>query len=353
MILSLCTIHSTFVIFCRIHCSVFSCGLRNVKAMLSIQHQDTSLILSCLFPKLFFFPILAVTWCFFQNRTVHNLHVLYYSLLLRGELFQVASQTDLWGIFVLHSSIAGQNCSSVVAKSKFSPSFIPYKCDLVLTQRPPDVSVSDLFEARATFDSEKGQKRIIKVNKLDYCYNYKCLYQTFRWYVQSFTQLWPVFIIGCSYSVENLKQLHQVKRWSCQWKKTYQRMRRSSPYLSRPASVWDCACDVPTTVIIFSISRSSLPACGYTRVQPKADSSCPSIPHTGSAGGELQTARAGLPPGVLRPQSWAPCVHVLAGCVSPCVSGAEHHWRPRGKWSVWQSQSIKSRSGCCTILVDH
>ncbi|GFS06170.1 nuclear pore membrane glycoprotein 210-like [Elysia marginata] len=54
-------------------------------------------------------------------------------------------------------NVIGQNCSSVVAKTKFFPPFIPYVCDLVLTQKTLDISVSDLFTAKATFDSEKGQ----------------------------------------------------------------------------------------------------------------------------------------------------------------------------------------------------
>ncbi|RUS71401.1 hypothetical protein EGW08_020832, partial [Elysia chlorotica] len=60
-------------------------------------------------------------------------------------------------VFSKGGNLIGQNCSSIIAKTKFVPSFIPYECDLVLTPRPSDINVNDLFKAQATFDPEKGQ----------------------------------------------------------------------------------------------------------------------------------------------------------------------------------------------------
>ncbi|GFN96241.1 nuclear pore membrane glycoprotein 210-like [Plakobranchus ocellatus] len=58
--------------------------------------------------------------------------------------------------FNKEGNLMGQNCSSVVAKTNFSPSFIPYKCELELTQRSPDIGVADLFMVRESFVPEKG-----------------------------------------------------------------------------------------------------------------------------------------------------------------------------------------------------
>ncbi|CAL1542005.1 unnamed protein product, partial [Lymnaea stagnalis] len=53
-------------------------------------------------------------------------------------------------------NVVGPNCSSVIARTKFSPSFIPYLCHLEFTNRNQDLSIQDLFDVKPHFDSEKG-----------------------------------------------------------------------------------------------------------------------------------------------------------------------------------------------------
>ncbi|KAH9518820.1 hypothetical protein Btru_006348 [Bulinus truncatus] len=53
-------------------------------------------------------------------------------------------------------SFIGTNCSSIIAQSKFSPSYIPYVCHLEFTHKNQDVNLEELFTIKSYFDSEKG-----------------------------------------------------------------------------------------------------------------------------------------------------------------------------------------------------
>ncbi|XP_055899109.1 nuclear pore membrane glycoprotein 210-like [Biomphalaria glabrata] len=54
------------------------------------------------------------------------------------------------------TSIIGTNCSSVVVQSKFSPSYIPYTCQLELLHKTQDIFIEELFGVKPHFDVEKG-----------------------------------------------------------------------------------------------------------------------------------------------------------------------------------------------------
>ncbi|XP_059163994.1 nuclear pore membrane glycoprotein 210-like [Physella acuta] len=53
-------------------------------------------------------------------------------------------------------NIVGSNCTSVVLKSKFNPSYLPYSCHLDLTNKSQDINIADIFTIIPHFDYEKG-----------------------------------------------------------------------------------------------------------------------------------------------------------------------------------------------------
>ena len=50
----------------------------------------------------------------------------------------------------------GDNCSSEIQAKEFSPSFIPISCELQFSTFVNGLSISDLFQVSATFNSKKG-----------------------------------------------------------------------------------------------------------------------------------------------------------------------------------------------------
>ena len=50
----------------------------------------------------------------------------------------------------------GDNCSSEIQAKEFSPSFMPISCELQLSTFVNGLSISDLFQVSATFNSKKG-----------------------------------------------------------------------------------------------------------------------------------------------------------------------------------------------------
>ncbi|XP_022313260.2 nuclear pore membrane glycoprotein 210-like [Crassostrea virginica] len=55
------------------------------------------------------------------------------------------------------SEIIGDNCSSEIQAKEFSPSFIPISCELQFSTFVNGLSISDLFQVSATFNSKKGK----------------------------------------------------------------------------------------------------------------------------------------------------------------------------------------------------
>lgn len=52
--------------------------------------------------------------------------------------------------------VLGDNCSSEIQAKEFSPSFIPISCELQFSTFVNGLSISDLFQVSATFNSKKG-----------------------------------------------------------------------------------------------------------------------------------------------------------------------------------------------------
>ena len=48
-------------------------------------------------------------------------------------------------------------CSEYLSERNLAVSFVPFRCELSLTQHNPGVTVADLFETHAEFNSQTGE----------------------------------------------------------------------------------------------------------------------------------------------------------------------------------------------------